>query len=83
MGVPPAIVYGHGGDEGQDVEDEEDGNNPGVGSSFTAARLEEWGFVLLLFFGLSESAQGEICDCELFFLIGRFDFDLKWAFWWS
>lgn len=77
MRIPPAIVDGHGGGEGHDVENDEDRYNPGVGPSFTTARLEEWGFgfVVLLPLGFRESNDRKIC--EFFFLMGLFDFDLS------
>lgn len=43
VGVRPAVVDEHGGEEGDDVEDHEDGDDPGVLST-TAPRAgpEEW-----------------------------------------
>ena len=39
MRVPPAIIDEHGGKEGSNMDNNEDGDDPGVASSSTRSRL--------------------------------------------
>lgn len=46
--LSPAIVDEHSSDEGNNVKNNEDGDDPGVASFSTAARLEERSLVWLI-----------------------------------
>lgn len=59
VGVGPTVVDEHGGEEGHDVEDDEDGDNPGIFSDAVPRAGPEEGDPLIL-----ESRSSRSCSLD-------------------